>query len=523
MQLLEVWIGLSDAAWSELFRDGTVREILRRTRLLWALEHAMSLMGWDLETYMPRRGIGDRSAAFEELAGLSHSLVRSPELKRLVEEAEKKLDALNDYERGVVRVVGRMVRIAHALPEELVRKEAKVTSEATVVWEQAKKEGDYGKFKPYLAEIVEIAREKAERLGYEEHPYDALLDLYEEGLRTRDVERIFNVLVPETKRILDAVLGAGFYPREHPLEAVRYEKQRARRLVERLLDMLDWPWDRGRVDESAHPFTTEMGINDVRITVRYEGFDIKRVVYSLVHEYGHALYELQQDERLARTPIVGGASLGVHESQSRFWENIVGRSPWFMPRLKRVLDEEVGYTREYSVLDLYRYVNTVRPSLIRVDADEVTYNLHIYLRFTLEKRLVEGSLGVDELPEAWNSLMEELLGVRPSSDSEGVLQDIHWSHGSIGYFPTYTIGNVVAAMIWERLGGPRAEMLEKLDLPGLRGWLREKIHRWGKTYPPKELLRRSLGSEPEPGALVRYLEWKYLKLPGEVEQLLGER
>ncbi|NOZ89337.1 MAG: carboxypeptidase M32, partial [Crenarchaeota archaeon] len=482
-----------------LFRDEAVREIIRRYKAIWALDHAMSLMGWDLETYMPRRGVSDRSAAFEELAGLSHSLIRSPQLKRLVEEAQGRLDKLNDYEKGVVRVVGRLVRIAHALPEELVRREAKVTSEATVVWEKAKKSDDFNMFKPYLEEIVEIEREKAERLGYEEHPYDALLDLYEEGLRTRDVERIFEELVPATRRILDQVLSQGFYPAEHPLEKVWYEKERARGLVKALLQMLEWPWERGRVDESAHPFTTEMGVDDVRITVRYEGHDIRRVVYSLMHEYGHALYELQQDPRLSRTPLAGGVSLGVHESQSRLWENIVGRSPWFTPTLKRLLDEHMLYTRGFSLLDIYRYANTVKPSLIRVDADEVTYNLHIYLRFELEKRLIEGSLRVDELPQAWDDMMEKLLGIRPRRPSEGVLQDIHWSHGSIGYFPTYTLGNVVAAMIWRSLGGPDSELLRGLRLRELRGWLRERIHRWGKVYPPRELLRRSLGAEPTAG------------------------
>ena len=503
------------------FKDPTVKRIIEFLLPRWALGHAMALMGWDLETYMPRRGVEDRSAAFEQLAAMSHRIVRSPELRKLVEEAEAKLESLNDHERGVVRVVSREVRIAWALPEELVKREAKVTSKATVVWEKAKKENNFELFKPYLEEIVEIAREKAERLGYEEHPYDALLDLYEEGLRTRDVEAMFNIIVPETKRILAKVLEDGYYPRSHPLEEVRYEKPAARRLLERILGLLEWPWDRGRVDESAHPFTIDMGVNDVRITVRYEGIDVKRVVYSLMHEYGHALYELQVDPRLARTPVAGGVSLGIHESQSRFWENIVGRSPWYIPVLKKMMDEELGFTRGYSVEDIYRYVNTVRPGLIRVDADEVTYNLHIYLRFTLEKKLVEGSMTVDELPEAWSQLMEELLGVRPETHSEGVLQDIHWSHGSIGYFPTYTIGNVVAAMIWRSLGGPEAEALRELKLRELREWLRDRIHRWGSVYAPRELLRRSLGANgPDAEALIEYLEWKYVRLPGRLPEIL---
>ncbi len=506
-----------------VFQDETIKRIIEKTRLLWALHHATSLMGWDLETYMPRKGIEDRSIALSEIEALIHKLTKDPELKRLVEEAEKKLDTLNDYEKGVVRVLKRSIRIAEAIPEELVRREAKVTSEATVVWREAKRKADFKMFQPYLQEIVEIEREKAEKLGYEEHPYDALLDLYEEGLRTRDVEAVFNVLVPATKKVLERILSEGFYPQKHPLEEEKYDVDRARQLIKRLLDLLGWPWDRGRVDESAHPFTIELGLNDVRITVRYEGVDIKRAVYSLVHEFGHALYELQIDPAIARTPIGHGVSMGVHESQSRFWENIVGRGPWFIPRLKQLIDETLGLTKNIDLLDVYKYVNTVRPSLIRVDADEVTYNLHIYLRFVIEKKLIEQSLSVDEVPQVWNDMMEELLGVRPRNDAEGVLQDIHWSHGSIGYFPTYTLGNVIAAMIWERLWKKSPSMLQQLSIDSLKAWLRDRIHRWGATYPPKELVEKALGKPITAEALVEYFEWKYLKLPGNIEEYLKEK
>ncbi len=501
--------------WS-LIRSPTLREMVKRLRVLWALGHASALMGWDLETYMPKKGIRDRSVASEEISALMHSIATAPWLRELLSKAEKELNAYNEYEKGLYRVVSRMVRIETSLPEELVRREARITSKATKVWEEAKKQEDFARFKPYLEEIVEIQREKAERLGYEEHPYDALLDLYEEGLRSRDVDQVFDKLVPETKRVLAAIERRGYYPRWHPLEGVGYEEAKARETVRRILDYLDYPWDRARVDVSAHPFTIDMGVNDVRITVRYEGVDFKRFVYSTMHEYGHALYELQQDPRLSYTPLIGGVSLGVHESQSRFWENIVGRSPWYMLVLKKIVDDTLGVTRGLSAEELYRYVNTVRPSPIRVDADEVTYNLHIYLRYKLEKQLIEGSLRVDELPEAWDSLMEQLLGIRPRSPSEGVLQDIHWAHGSIGYFPTYTLGNTVAAMIWRSLGGPDSQQLRGPDVEALKKWLGERIHRWGRVHPPKELLCRSLGGEYSADALVEYLEWKYLRLPSQL-------
>ena len=511
------------ARYEELIKSPTLREMVKRLRVLWALGHASSLMSWDLETYMPRRGVEERSIAFEEISALMHSILTSPWLRDLLSQAEKELDSYNVYEKGLYRVVARMVRIETALPEELVRREARITSKATKVWEEARKKNDFNLFKPYLEEIVEIQREKAEKLGYEEHPYDALLDLYEEGLRVRDVDQVFNTLVPATRRILEKIQSSGFYPTWHPLEGVGYDEARARRLVEEILNFLHYPWDRARVDVSAHPFTIDMGVNDVRITVRYEGIDFKRFVYSAMHEYGHALYELQQDPRLSTTPLVGGVSLGIHESQSRFWENIVGRSPWYMPALKKMTDEALGLTRGLTPRELYRYVNTVRPSPIRVDADEVTYNLHIYLRYILEKKLIEDSLSVDELPEEWNNMMEKLLGIRPRSHAEGVLQDIHWSHGSIGYFPTYTLGNVVSAMIWSSLGAQDSTMLQELRIREIQEWLRDRIHRWGRTYPPKELLSHSLGHGGyRAEKLVEYLEWKYLRLPDMIDNILPQ-
>ena len=467
---------------------------------------------------MPRRGSEARSIAISELTVLRRRLLLSDDIRKMVEKLNERLEELNDYEKGVVRVLSRWIRVATALPEELVAKLAKVTSEATPVWAEAKKRNDYEKFKPYLKEIVELTREKAERLGYKEHPYDALLDLYEEGLTTREVENIFDRLIPNTKRVLEKVLSDDFYPRQHPLEKAPYSIDRARQVMANLLERLGWDWERGRLDVSPHPFTIELDIDDVRITTRYEGHDIRRPVYAVIHEYGHALYELQIDRRLARTPIGSGVSLGVHESQSRFWENVIGRSPWFVKLLKPFIDVVVEEARKIDWLELYRYVNIVRPDTIRVEADELTYNLHIYLRFELEKQMIMGEIGVDELPEAWNELMDKLLGVKPKNYSEGVLQDIHWSHGSIGYFPTYTMGNIIAAQIRNRIAMDLdlESTIEENKLAPIRDWLAKRIHRWGSTYPPKELLKRSLGEYANPEHLIRYFEWKYIELPNKL-------
>ena len=505
-----------------LIRDPVVKKLLEAYRPVWALGHALALLGWDHEVYMPRRGEEERSTAVAELSVLSRKLLLSREVKLLLEAVEARSDVLNDYERGVARVLRRSIDKIEKIPEELVYRKAMVTSKAFNAWREAKQKADFSIFKPYLEEIVEIARKEAEYLGYEGHPYNALLDLYEEGLTVDDVDNMFNVIIPASKEVLSKVQEQGYYPSEHPLEKAEYDRAAMEKANKRVLDLLGFPWDRGRMDVSPHPFTVNMGINDVRITTWYPVVDgavrdFKRSLYAVIHEFGHALYELQVDERLMFTPIAGGVSLGVHESQSRFWENIVGRSMSFVRLVKPVLDETIGITRSLSEEDLYKYFNIVRPSLIRVEADEVTYNFHIYIRYQIEKRLIEGSLRVDELPEVWNSMYEELLGVRPRNDAEGVLQDVHWSHGSIGYFPTYSIGNVLSAQIKSALEREKGASIEEIIAKGeegiseIRSWLREKIHRYGSTYPPKTLVEKATGEPMNPEHFVRYLRAKYVR------------
>jgi carboxypeptidase Taq len=497
-----------------VFENPLVKEILSLSRRIWALHHALSLMGWDAETYMPPAGLEERSIATGELTMLVQELVLNPKLVELVEKAESAED-LNDYERGVVRVLSRSIRIAKALPPRLVGELARLGQEARGAWLEARRRNDYSVFKPYMERIIELEREAAEHLGYEEHPYDALLDLHEEGLTTRDMDRVFNAIEPVIRSVLNHVLSEGYYPRNHPLEKARYREEDLKRLNEEVLVMLGYPLgERGRLDTSPHPFTTGIGIDDVRITTRYEGYDFKRSLLGTIHEFGHALYELQVDKRLKTTPLAGGVSAGIHESQSRFWENMVGRSRVFAEKLFPLLTKHLGdVVRGREAEDIYRYFNTVRPSPIRTEADEVTYNLHILLRYRLEKQMIQGDLGADELPEAWNRGMEELLGIRPRSSSDGVLQDIHWSMASIGYFPTYTLGNVVAAQVWSHMEGELKlyERIAEGDFASIRRYLEEKVHRWGSTYAPKELLRRSFGEEINPSHFARYLKTKYVE------------
>ncbi len=494
------------------FENEVIKDLLRLYRRVWALSHAMSVMGWDLETYMPAEGVEERSVAHAELSLMAQELLLRREFLEVLEKASKQ-ESLNDYEEGVVRVLEREVRIAKALPPRLVEELARVTQEGRVAWKVAREKNDLEVFRPYLEKIVNLTREKANYLGFKEHPYDALLDLYEEGMTTRDVDTMFTYLEPRLRKVLDKVLSEGRYSADHPLEKEKYLREEAEKLNLAILEAFGFPLGkRARLDVSAHPFTINMGVRDVRITTRYEGYDFKRTLFSVIHEFGHALYELQIDEELRYTPVGSGVSLGIHESQSRFWENVIGRSRAFVNAFIDLI-RLVSPARNRDPEDIYVYFNTVKPSLIRVDADEVTYNLHIILRFKLEKLMITGEVKVNELPELWNNEMENLLGVRPKNYSEGLLQDIHWSMGSIGYFPTYTLGTLLSSQIAHHmdrdLKGLYTHVINK-DFQVIKDYLREKIHRWGSVYPPKKLLLKSFSETYNPEYFVRYLEEKFL-------------
>jgi carboxypeptidase Taq len=367
-----------------------------------------------------------------------------------------------------------------------------------------------------LEELVQLNIEKAERYGYEEHIYDALLDQFEPFMKTREVERVFDglrdSLVDLVRRISEAPqVDDVFLHHSYPAE-------RQELLGNEFLNALGYEFNRGRLDVSAHPFTTTLGPNDVRITTRYHEDLFASAVFSTIHEAGHALYELGVDPKYHNTLLATGTSLGIHESQSRLWENMVGRSRefwshWF-PRVKELFPEQLsGVEKE----QFYRAINRVEPSLIRIEADEVTYSLHVILRFQLEVKLMTGELEVKDLPEAWNTTMEELLGITPPSDAKGVLQDVHWSMGAIGYFPTYALGNLYGAQFLRTMLREIPDVYDKVaagEFAPILSWLRERIHCHGAAKTPKELITEVTGEELDPEYFVRYLESKYGEIYG---------
>ncbi|MGC9346825.1 MAG: carboxypeptidase M32, partial [Anaerolineae bacterium] len=478
------------------------------------LMRASAVLSWDQEVNMPEKGVGPRSDQMATLRSMAHELFTSDETAEILEAAEDEVADL-DYdtdEASLVRVTRRLFDKRTKIPTELVKRESKATSQGFVAWRRARETDDYTTFEPHLEELVDIQVEKADYLGYEEHPYDALLDQFEPGMTTAQVAALFSDLK-------DGLVPLAQVIAEKPevddsfLEERTYDEERQWDFTMLLLRDIGYDFSRGRQDRAPHPFTTEFGNSDVRVTTRFSDNHPESAIYSSVHEGGHALYELGSPDKFERTPLAGGATLGVHESQSRLWENQVGRSMpfWqhYYPILRAFFPDQLG---DVSLTQFHRAINKVEPTLIRVEADEVTYNLHIFVRFELEQALVTGDLKVADVPEAWNSKYESYLGITPPNDAQGCLQDIHWSHGTIGYFPTYALGNLMAAQIYHQAQQDLPDLesgFARAEFGPLLSWLRERVHSHGAKFTAPELMSREFGVEMSAQPLLAYLREKY--------------
>jgi carboxypeptidase Taq len=491
-----------------------VNQILDAYKPMWSLSHAISLMGWDFETYMPTSGTEERGMADSQLHILHKNLLLNKDFVGLVESA-KKLDGLSDLEKGIVRVLNREITKQIKIPNELTQAESLERIRGNMTWREARQKSDFMMYAPHLKKMIEIKKQIAEKIGYEKHPYDALLDSFEEDLTVDDLDKVFGKLTPRIQKILKKLVDLGSpFCKESKLAKSKYDIQSVDKLNHDILTLLQYDRKRFRMDVSTHPFTETMGLNDVRITTRYEGTDFKKSISSTIHEAGHALYDLQCDQSLSVTPLEGGSSLALHESQSRFWENIVGRSLSFVQLIASMIRKHVNFANQVTDHELYLYFNNVKADYIRVDADEVTYNLHIALRYEIEKKIFGDELSVSEIPEFWNDRMEQLLGVRPTNDSQGVLQDTHWSSGLFGYFPTYTLGNLVSTIIASKMRNDLEDYekdIKRGDFQPIREWLRLKIHQHGSAYAPKVLLKNTLNEGYNPDYFVTYIETKYLE------------
>ncbi len=477
------------------------------------LEHVVNLLEWDSETYMPPGSAEERSHHRATVEARLHREYTSPEVGRLLEELKpwaEQLDPDSDQAR-LIKVTEREYLRRIKVPEDMVTEMAQLSTMATRVWQEARAENDFARFRPYLERIVDWRRRYADLFAPYEHIYDPLLAEFEPGMKTAEVQAIFTELRPQQVALIRAISER---PQVEDDFLYRpYDEQKQRQFGEEVITRFGFDWKRGRQDCSAHPFTSHFGIDDVRITTRFMPDYFSSAFFSTTHECGHALYEMGIDKALARTPLAQGATLALHESQSRLWENLVARSRpfWegFYPRLQEVFPGQLG---DVDLERFYKGINKVEPSLIRVEADEATYNLHIMLRLELEIALVEGSLEVRDLPETWNARMQEYLGLTPPNDALGVLQDIHWASGSIGYFSTYALGNLIAAQLWETIEREIPDLTEQIrrgEFAELLGWLREKVHRHGRKFTAQELVQRVTGSPIDSAPYLRYLRTKY--------------
>lgn len=495
----------------------TYQKLHKLSKHIRTLQGVSSILGWDQETYMPSGAGQIRSEQLRTLAGLIHREKTSPEytetLEKLVDIQTGKIkkENLGEGEKAALKEWHRDYKRDTALPAEFVEDFAKLTSQALLVWRQAKEKNAFHHFAPYLDKIIDMCRKKAEFLGYQNHPYDALLDLYEHDITTEQVATLFKglkaSLLPLLKKIQnkqqvnDSFLHGNF------------SVNKQMNFAHKLLKNIGYNIEFGRLDFSAHPFSTASHPTDSRITTRIDPKNVMSNISIVLHEAGHSLYEMGLPTEEFGTPLGESISLGMHESQSRLWETRIGHSiPFWKHYLPLLKKQFKGKLDTVSLEDFYTGINKVNPSYIRVEADEITYSLHVILRFEMEKELIEGSLKVRDIPEAWNAKMTELLGITPKNYAEGCMQDIHWSMGAFGYFPSYTLGNLYASHFFETIENAHPDWEARIsngDFSFLVSWLRENIHKHGRRYTSFELLKKVTGKPFTADAFIRYVTQKY--------------
>lgn len=483
------------------------------------LTRASAMLAWDQEAYMPEGAAEARGQQMGTLDKIGHDMFTSPETGKLLEslqKAAKDWDPDSDDAR-LVKVAAKRYERELKVPSAMVVEKAQLTALASPAWQQARAKAHFPTFQPHMQKILDWTQRYARLFDPQQHPYDALLDKYEPGMKTSEVQAIFNEIRPQQVELIQAISAKG--PIDDSMLHQHFPAQKQWDFGVEVITAFGFDWTRGRQDKVTHPFMTNLGYGDQRITTRvYEDF-FNAHLFGTMHETGHALYEQGIPKELARTPLYDGASLAIHESQSRLWENLVGRSRpfWhhFYPKLQRVFPDQLGNVKEDA---FYKAINRVHPSFIRVEADEATYNLHIMLRLELEIDLLEGRVEVKDLPDVWDERFQAYVGTTPPDDAKGVLQDVHWSSGLMGYFATYALGNLVSAQLWEVIQKEIPALddeIAKGNFSPLLGWLREKLHRHGAKFEPQEIVQRITGSKINGAAYIRYLQRKF----GEIYEL----
>ena len=488
-----------------------LKEYLKKVEYLGS---SIELLNWDSLVNMPKEAIEYRSEMIGYLTGESYKLTTSEKMKEFIDYFNA-IDDLDDLTKAIVENITKEYNNATKIPEaEYVQYEIDKAL-AQSAWEEAKKKKDFSIFKPHLAKIIAYNKKFAEYWGFTGNRYDGLLDTYEPGMTTERLDAVFGELRESLVDLLQRIKSSEVKTDDAFLKG-NYSVESQRRLGEIILDRIGYDYERrGRIDVSEHPFTTNFGNKDVRITTKYDTSDFRPAIFSIIHEGGHGIYEQNIPDELLGTSLAVGASMGMHESQSRFYENILGKSmefwSYFYPKFQEAYKELEGV----DLMSFYRAVNCVEPTLIRIDADELTYSLHIIIRYEMEKLLINSDVNIDDVPELWNEKYREYLGVEPKNDAEGVLQDVHWSGGDFGYFPTYALGNLYGAQIFNKLKEEIPDWNQKIrngDFSPITEWLKEHVHRYGATLKPAELIKKVTGEELSAKYFIEYLNDKFGKL-----------
>ncbi|MBU6079475.1 carboxypeptidase M32 [Allobacillus halotolerans] len=474
---------------------------------------ASSLIAWDLRTKAPRKGIKQRSETLSYLSERLHQLQTSDRMKEFIDELQS---SENPYIRRSIELVQREYEFHHKIPVEEFKAFVQLTSESESVWQEAKDKNDYSMFQPYLEKIVDYNIRFANYWGYEGHIYNAHLKHYEPGMTVDTLDGVFPKLQKDLSRMIEQVKASPIKPKIDQI-TVQFPKEKQEAFALYVLDQMGYDFEAGRLDETVHPFAIEINPQDVRVTTNYDEKDFRTAVFGTIHEGGHALYEQGFDPKLYGLPVCSATSMGIHESQSLFWENFIGRSKTFWDtNYPTFLNYAPESFKDLATEDFYRAINEVKPSFIRIEADEMTYALHIMLRYEIEKGLLNGDLKVKDLPEIWNDKMETYLGIQPPSDRQGVLQDIHWAGGDFGYFPSYALGYMYGAQFKHTLEKEIniEQAIEQNELGKIKEWLNHHIHQHGSMKEPLDLLHDVTGEGLNHQYLVEYLTSKYSDIYG---------
>ncbi len=497
--------------------DERMRQLLEIEGTVTHLTSILDVLFWDQRTYMPPRGIDGRSKAMAALEGTCHEKFTNPKIGELLSNLENDPSDLSLYDMALVREMRRDYDRQTKLPNEFVIRRAEITSMAGAAWEQARERNDFSLFAPYLEKIIPMKIEEADYVGYEVSPYNALLDEYEPGMTVDKLDHVLGNLRQSTIELLKKISASGYRPRTDFLNR-KYDPELQIQLAHRIAERIGYDFSAGHLTRSRHPFTVNPNPGDVRITTRtYENF-LSACIFSTIHESGHGMHHQGASMELLGTRLIHSPSYGIGESQSRLWENYIGRSGVFwefwLPELQKVFPDQL---KDVTPEEFTHGVNAVKPSLIRTEADEITYNLHVILRHEIERDLIEGNLSVNDIPRVWNKKMREYLGITPENNRDGCLQDIHWSRGAFGYFATYSLGNLYAAQIYAVLKKDHPDLEERVakgEFAFIKQWLTDKIYQHGKVYTSDELITRVTGEPLNPRHFVEYATNKFGKIYG---------